>query len=150
MGIEPLDVPMASPFASAQRRSTVARNVRVTVRLSDGTRGVGEASPAAYVTGEDQASVCAAAAPARAALIGHNVHRWARWEARLREALPAAPTARSAVEMALLDATSRRAGLPLWQWLGGATTRVISDLSIPICPPEEAGERAARAYAGGF
>src|SRR5438128_2197621 len=125
---------MASPFESAQRRSTVARNARVAVTLSDGTRGLGEASPAAYVTGEDQSSVCAAAAAARAALLGEDVHRWARWEARLREALPAAPTAVSALEMALLDATTRRAGLPLWKWLGGATTRVVSDLSIPICP----------------
>jgi L-alanine-DL-glutamate epimerase-like enolase superfamily enzyme len=148
--IEPADVPMASPFESAQRRSTVARNARVTATLSDGTRGIGEASPAAYVTGEDQSSVCAAAAPARAALLGEDIHRWARWEARLRAALPAGPTARSAVEMALLQALARRAGLPLWKWLGGATTRVISDLSIPICPPAEAAERAAGAYADGF
>ena len=59
--IEPADIPMASPFESARRRSTVACNARVEVTLSDGTRGLGEASPAAYVTGEDQASVCATA-----------------------------------------------------------------------------------------
>lgn len=150
IAIEPEDVPMASPFESAQRRSTVARNVLVTATLSDGTRGLGEASPAAYVTGEDQASVCAAADTVRGAVLGEEVHRWARWETRLREALPAAPTARSGVEMALLDATARQAGVPLWHWLGGATTRVITDLSIPISPPPEAAERAAAAFARGF
>jgi L-Ala-D/L-Glu epimerase / N-acetyl-D-glutamate racemase len=150
IAIEPADVPMASPFESAQRRSTVARNARVTVTLSNGTRGLGEASPAAYVTGEDQASVCATQVPVRTALLGEDIHRWVRWEARLREALPTAPTARSAVEMALLDAAARGAGLPLWQWLGGATTRVITDLSIPISPPEEAAERAAGAHDRGF
>jgi L-alanine-DL-glutamate epimerase-like enolase superfamily enzyme len=141
---------MRAPFESARRRSTVARNARVEVVLADGTRGLGEASPAAYVTGEDQESVCAAAAGARTALLGEDAHRWARWEARLRDALPGAPTARSAIEMAILDATARRAGVPLWKWLGGASTRVVTDLSIPICPPTEAAERAAAAAAKGF
>ena len=119
-------------------------------RVADGTRGVGEASPAAYVTGEDQASVCAAAGTAGGALLGEDAHRWARWEARLREALPDAPTARSAVEMAVLDAAARQTGVPLWKTLGGAVTRVVTDLSIPICPPAEAAERAAVAFQAGF
>jgi L-alanine-DL-glutamate epimerase-like enolase superfamily enzyme len=148
--IEPMDVPMATPFESARRRSTVARNAHVTVRLSDGTLGTGEASPATYVTGEDQASVCGASTRVRAALLGRDAHRWIDWETRLHEAASEAPTARSAVEMALLDAVSRHAGLPLWKWLGGATARVVTDLTIPLCPPEEAAERAAAAYERGF
>src|SRR5439155_12920440 len=113
--------PMRSPFTSAKRSSAVADNVLVTARLSDGTTGYGEGSPAEYVTGETAATVLTASATA-AALAGSDVRRYGAWGRQLAELLPRAPTARTAVEMALLDALARSLGMPLWQWFGGAVS----------------------------
>jgi L-alanine-DL-glutamate epimerase-like enolase superfamily enzyme len=143
-------VPLRRTFATARRVSTHAENVLVSVRLTDGTEGWGEASPAPYVTGEDDTSVLAAIEMAARVLVDLEADRPGRWGKTLAEVLPDAPTARSAIEIALTNALARRAGWPLWRWLGGARRCVISDLTIPICTPEEAAEEAARAAAMGF
>src|SRR5947209_10985469 len=147
---ERVDIPMRRPFESAKRLSTVTELVRVTARLHGGPEGRGEASPASYVTGEDAAGLQIAVAAATAALVGQPIDRPRMWMGRLREALPHHATGRAAVEAALLDALAARCGVPLWRWLGGATATVVSDLSIPLLPPEEAAAVAREAVAGGF
>jgi L-alanine-DL-glutamate epimerase-like enolase superfamily enzyme len=147
---EPALYPMKSPFESARRRSTVAENVLVTVRLAGGVTGYGEASPAEYVTGETPAGVLAAVTEAASALTGEDAARVERWSGRLNEALAGHPTARSAVEMALLDALTRQWGVPLWTYFGGATPEIRTDLSIPITVPDQAGVVAAEAAALGY
>jgi L-Ala-D/L-Glu epimerase / N-acetyl-D-glutamate racemase len=147
---ERVDLPMQRPFESALRRSTVAEVVRVTARLHSGAEGRGEAAPAGYVTGEDAASLQLALAAATAELVGQPVDRPQMWRERLDEALPRHPTGRSAVEAALLDALAAQCGVPLWRWLGGATPTVVSDLSIPLLPPEAAAAIAREAVANGF
>jgi L-alanine-DL-glutamate epimerase-like enolase superfamily enzyme len=147
---ERVDIPMRRPFASAKRLSTVTELVRVTACLHGGPEGRGEASPAAYVTGEDAAGLQRAVAAATAALVGQPVDRPRFWLDRLREALPHHATGRAAVEAALTDVLAARCGLPLWRWLGGATRTVVSDLSIPLLPPEEAAAVAREAMAAGF
>jgi L-alanine-DL-glutamate epimerase-like enolase superfamily enzyme len=141
---------MHRPFESAKRRSTVSEVVRVTARLDTGTEGRGEASPAGYVTGEDAESLQLAIGASTGALIGLDADRPRVWLDRLYEALPNHPTGRSAVEAALLDALANRCGLPLWRWLGGTTPTVVSDLTIPILPPDEAALVAREAVERGF
>jgi L-Ala-D/L-Glu epimerase len=147
---ERVDLPLERPFESAKRRTEVAELVRVTARLQGGAEGHSEAAPAAYVTGEDAASLHQAVLAAAGTLIGMEADRPRRWLDRLDEALPDHPGGRSAVEAALLDALAARCGMPLWRWLGGATPRVISDLSIPLLPPPEAAAVAREAVARGF
>src|SRR5262245_8975182 len=116
---ESLSIPMQSPFESARRRVDVAENVLVQVTLAGGVTGWGEGSPTPYVTGEDAQGVLTAVEAAAPALIGHDAARFERWGPALREAVPGA-TARSAVEMAVLDALTRSRGVPLWIHFGGA------------------------------
>jgi L-alanine-DL-glutamate epimerase-like enolase superfamily enzyme len=146
----PAPYAMKSPFESAKRRSTTAENVLVTATLSNGMVGYGEASPAAYVTGETPESVLSAVGTAASALKTHDAARVLRWYDAVSEAIPGQPTARSAIEMALLDALTRSWGVPLWVYFGGAGREVRSDLSIPIAPPEQAGALAAEAAALGY
>jgi L-alanine-DL-glutamate epimerase-like enolase superfamily enzyme len=147
---ERVDLPMERPFESAKRRSTVSEVVRITARLQGGAEGRGEASPAGYVTGEDAAGLQVAVVAATAALIDLPADRPQLWETRLSEALPHHPTGRSAVEAALLDALAARCGLSLWRWLGGATPTVVSDLTIPLLPPDAAAAVAREAVERGF
>lgn len=141
---------MKSPFESAKRRSTTAENVRVTLALAGGITGYGEASPAPYVTGESPEGVLAALTAAAPALVGQDAARVERWSAILREALPSAPTARSALEMALLDALARSWGIPLSTYFGGSVDEVRTDLTIPIAPADRAARTAAGAASMGY
>ena len=141
---------MRNAFASAKRRQTTAENLLVIVQLVGGAIGYGEASPAPYVTGEDPASVPPDVALAAAALRGHNAARVEHWSGLLREALPTCPTARSAVEMALLDALTRTWGISLWSYFGGAVESVRTDLSISLTTREEAETLAAGAVRAGY
>ena len=140
---------MKAPFESAKRRSTTAENVLITVQCEGGVCGYGEASPAAYVTGETPESVLAGLPAVSAALQGIPVEARERWTRALHE-FASAPTLRSAVEMALLDALARTWQIPLWLYFGGAGREVRSDLTIPIADPETAGKVAAEAGARGY
>lgn len=147
---EPARYPLKSPFESARRRSTVAENVRVEVRLASGVTGYGEGSPAAYVTGEIPESVLAGVRRAGAALEGLEAARVRPWADRLRQVLPDEPTARSALEMALLDALARAWEISLATYFGGALTELRTDLTLPIGEPQSVAALAAEAASAGF
>lgn len=141
---------MRAPFRSAQRLTTTAHNVLITLRLEDGSTGYGESAPAAYVTGETQTTALAAARAIAPELVGREEDAIS---SLLAERLADAPGARGALEFALADARARSAGVPLFLLLGGdahRAPRLATDLSLPILSPEEAGARAARAAVDGF
>jgi L-alanine-DL-glutamate epimerase-like enolase superfamily enzyme len=144
---EPALYPMKSPFESAKRRSTVAENVRIVAVLSNGVTGEGEASPAAYVTGETPESVISGIPALSGRLRALPVEAVERWSAVLSDS---EPTLHSGVEMALLDALARYWSIPLWVYFGGAIQEVRSDLTIPIAAPEEAGALASEAAGFGY
>lgn len=147
---EPSPYRMQNAFASAKRRQTTAENILVTAELPGGIVGYGEASPAPYVTGEEARTVPVDVDMAGDVLRGHDAARVERWSSVLREVLPKSPTARSAVEMALLDALTRAWGISLWNYFGGAVKSVRTDLSISLTTPEEARALAAEASCVGY
>ena len=141
---------MRAPYRSAQRVTTLARNVLVSVTLEDGSTGYGESAPAQYVTGETQSIVVGAARDAAPGLVGGAV---AEVLSLLGEQVHRAPGTFGALEMALLDAAARSAGLPLCRHLGAeeeAPVEAVTDLSLPLLPASDAAARAARAAAEGF
>jgi L-alanine-DL-glutamate epimerase-like enolase superfamily enzyme len=68
----------------------------------------------------------------------------------VRSTFPGMASAAFAVETAILDAYCRERGVPLSELFGGPPEPVTTDLTIPIVPPGEARDRAARAAADGF
>ena len=140
----PLDIPLIEPFAIAGGSQPVARNVLVTLRLADGTRGYGEAAPFPAVTGETQSSTLAALVALTDAVRGADARGWRALAARLTEARRDAAAARCALETALLDALMRQAGLPLWSLFGGHGTELETDMTITAGSAEHAA-RSARA-----
>jgi L-alanine-DL-glutamate epimerase-like enolase superfamily enzyme len=65
-------------------------------------------------------------------------------------ALRSSRAARCAIETALLDALTKRAGMPLWAFFGGAERRLITDVTIPIVSVEAARRSASARAAEGF
>ncbi|MET0794246.1 MAG: dipeptide epimerase [Polyangiaceae bacterium] len=146
----PLDIELNEPFGIATGSQDLARNVLVTLTLSDGTTGTGEAAPFPAVNGETQSEVLRALHGARSALVGLNALRWRPAAAVAEHGLRGTPTALAAFESALLDALCRRARTSLWSFFGGAQTELVSDMTIPTGTPEQARVAATRAVAAGF
>ncbi|MFI5345876.1 MAG: enolase C-terminal domain-like protein [Elusimicrobiota bacterium] len=156
-GAEIADV-AARPFISELAESfeiaggTAHEHAGVFVRLTlkDGTVGHGEASPLTAFNGETAAGALTAIRRAGRAWLGRDGAAWRPRLVELEDALPkGAGAARAALGMALLDAWTRRAGLPLRALFGGAETRVTSDVTVTILPPEAAAAAARRIRAFG-
>jgi L-alanine-DL-glutamate epimerase-like enolase superfamily enzyme len=146
---EPWTIALTEPFGIATGAQATAENVLVEVRLDDGSTGIGEAAPFPAVNGETRADVLEAVTNARAALAGEDAKRFRRIADILREACPA-PTGRCAVESAVLDAITRRAGMSLLDFFGGKETSLDSDITIVTGDPDHAARAAERAKAQGF
>jgi len=146
----PLDIELTEPFGIATGAQTLAANVLVTLTLSDGTTGTGEAAPFPAVNGETQGAVLDALAAASSSLAGLDALRWRPAVGVAEHALRGTPTALAAFESALLDALCRRAGISLWSFFGGAQKELVSDITIPTGSPEHAKAAAGRAIDAGF
>jgi L-alanine-DL-glutamate epimerase-like enolase superfamily enzyme len=131
----PFEAELAVPFEIAGGTAHAHCGVFVRLRLKDGTLGYGEASPLKAFNGETPEDALTEIRRAGNAWLGRD---GAAWRVRLAE-----------LEMALLDAWTRRAGLPLRALFGGAQSRIVSDVTVTILPPEEAAEAARRIRAFG-
>ena len=145
------DIELNEPFGIATGAQHLAQNVLVTVTLSDGTVGIGEAAPFPAVNAETQSAVLSALGAARPALLGLDAQRWRHTATIAAEALPSTtPTARAGFESALLDALCRSWRCSLWSFFGGAQATLTSDMTIPTGSAEHAERAAQRAVAAGF
>jgi L-alanine-DL-glutamate epimerase-like enolase superfamily enzyme len=146
----PLDVPLEAPFTIASSRLDSVRNAAVKVTLADGSEGWGETPTLPPVTAEDQPAALSALKAEAAALIGREAGEWRRIAAGLCERLPDFPAVRAGLEMAVIDAFARSRRVPLFHFFGGAGSALVTDITIPICPSDEAGNLARRYRAEGF
>jgi L-Ala-D/L-Glu epimerase len=142
LSFEPLDLPLTEPFAIATGAPETAHNVLVRLVLADGTQGLGEAAPFTAVSGETQVSTLAALASVREGLLGKDVRAWRPLGAFLTEALPSAPSARCALELALLDALCRHHRMPMRTFFGGAGTGLDIDMTVTAGDEAHAAESA--------
>lgn len=144
-------LPLRAPFVISQRTAHEAQNVLVTVCADNGVLiGRGGACPAGYVTGESVETVLAAVQAAAPMLEGSSIERLGPLLTEVQAVLPDAPAARAGLEMALYDLWARAWQIPLWQHFGGARDVLVTDLTIPIVSPTEAGTLAMQAWTEGF
>jgi L-alanine-DL-glutamate epimerase-like enolase superfamily enzyme len=144
MSVETLDIPLLEPFGISGGAQDLARNALVTVELADGTRGYGEAAPFEAFNGETQAKAMTAIEAARVIVEGADAREWRRVAVAVRDAVDHVGAAQCAIETAVLDALTRHAGMPLWAFFGGASTRLETDMTVTTGTVEQAA-RAARA-----
>lgn len=146
----PLDIELSEPFGIATGAQSLAANVLVTLTLSDGTTGTGEAAPFPAVNGETQSAVLSALTTAASSLMGLDALRWRPAVVVAEHALRGTPSALAAFESALLDALCRRARVSLWSFFGGAQRELVSDITITTGDAEHARAAALRAHQAGF
>lgn len=130
-----LSIPM-HPFTIATGTMHFAQNTFIRLHTDAGIYGVGECSAFPMIVGETQAT-CFEMAKDFAALWKNRDAT--DIEARMRElhAFTAYnSTIKSAFDMALFDLAAKKAGQPLYQYLGGQKKALETDLTIGIDTPE--------------
>ena len=148
--IQEWSLPLVAPFAVATRTAHEASNVLVRIYSNTGYCGVGAAAPVEYITGESQAGVVESLEVIAAELLNLEVDHLQPLLVKAAIMLPDRPAARAALEMALYDLWAKRWNIPLWEYFGGFESSLITDITVPIVPPEDAREIVKRSLSGGF
>lgn len=120
------------------------------VVLSDGCTGWGEVAILPPVTVETQESAKQLAIDTSAWIAGRELFSWRALCHELLLRYGEFPAFRAGVEMALIDALCRSIRMPLYAWFGGVSRQLITDITIPICPPDEAAVLAEQYRLQGF
>jgi len=108
---EKVKVTLVDPFEISYGRTTTKTNIIVHAE-----EGLGGAGPS--TTCSETAETVLAALPALSACVGEDPYDLAGFHARADAVLADNPAAKAAVDIALYDRAARRAGLPLFQYLG--------------------------------
>jgi L-alanine-DL-glutamate epimerase-like enolase superfamily enzyme len=138
VSIESLTIPLLEPFTIATGSVSAARNVLIIIKLQDGSIGYGECAPFPPSTGESQETAMAAAQSCVELLKGRDAAQWRTLAKLVRSLFYAQATVCAGMEMAILDALTRSYNIPLFIFLGGASSSIETDISIPIVTPERA------------
>jgi o-succinylbenzoate synthase len=139
MRIEPFSLSLSSPLSTAHGTIDAREGFLVFIDLG-GTRGVGEATPLPDWT--ESLDDC------RAALEG--ARNGDNWQTAL-DSLHETPAARHGLALALCDARSRVAGVPLYRHLGGEQRESVPvNVTIGDSPVRETVDAATAAVESGF
>jgi len=151
LSFRPLDIPLFVPFGISGGAQPAANNVLACVELADGTVGYGEAAPLPPYNGETQADALRALAAMRPQVLGQDAADWIAVARTARAAGGAeCGSAQCAFEMALLDALTRQRGQALWQFFGGASTTLETDMTVTTGTAAQAAEDARSIRARGI
>ena len=142
----PITFRLVEGYRIAGRTFQTADNIILKVSTTDGRTGFGCAAPAEDVTGESIATARRALEDRLLPLLRESdAGNGAALAARARDLAPEAPAARAAVDIALLDLESRRAGIPLVRLLGMRRGRLLTSVTVGI-GDERDGIALARRY----
>jgi o-succinylbenzoate synthase len=151
LGIESIEARLRAPFVSAQGSLSSRQLLLVSLTGEDGAVGYGEAAPLESYDGVS-VDACRTALEDCHAVLAEFDDGCAR-QAVLAACARAAvlPQAVAAVDLALWDLAGRRAGLPVWRLLGGASPPVV-EVNATSASADRAGAatEAARAREAGF
>ena len=142
---------LTRPYTIAYDHIDSVQNLFVQLKTDDGAIGLGVASPAEDVTGEGVQKCRQALADNLEDLLpGTDIRHL---KTRLRDmqiAMPNAPAARAAIDMALHDLWAKHLSLPLVDLLGRVHRSLPTSITIGIESLEESLEDAAEYIGRGF
>jgi L-alanine-DL-glutamate epimerase-like enolase superfamily enzyme len=148
--ITPVTFRLLKPFVTAAGRKSTTHNVHVAITLSDGTRGMAEASSSIAMAGETQQAMERALKELVSELREHDIRDYRSLIQTCWRKQPYHPTAVSAMENALLDVYTRWKQEPLYKFLGGKKTSVETDLTLSVGKPTDLFKLAKAAGKKGF
>jgi L-alanine-DL-glutamate epimerase-like enolase superfamily enzyme len=134
---------LEEPYSISYETVQSAVNVFLEVQTDTGLVGLGCAAPDLHVTGETPEAVLTALRDlVEPVLVGADPLRWGLVLERIAADLQAKSSTRAAVDMALFDLLGKKAGLPVWQILGGYRESIPTSVTIGILGEDETVRRA--------
>ena len=146
-------MPLKGTFKSAGVAKNATKCVVVRLTASDGTIGISSIDPSSVAKSPHTGPELAAAIRERIApaIIGEDPTNINRMVALLDTLTPTQPGAGAGVEMACIELTCRRLGVPIYTYLGGAAeTAVLFNGWIGELEPDDAAADAKQWLAAGF
>ncbi|WP_116105595.1 mandelate racemase/muconate lactonizing enzyme family protein [Lewinella sp. IMCC34191] len=143
------DLELIEPYTIAYETIGAAVNFVLKVTTDDGFTGFGCAAPDMAVTDESAADVERSILDhIMPALIGQNPFHYARLLEELRTTIKS--SALSMVDSALYDLVAKKAGVPLYEFLGGYRTQIATSVTIGILGLDDTMVRAQQYVDQGF
>ena len=146
-----VSIPLIKSFKTALR--TVNTLESIIVRISSEERyiiGYGETAPTEAITGDSKQSIINALEAISKGLIGRSICTLEDIIDAVHSPIAGNFNAKSAIEIALYDMLSQRAGKPLYAYLYGDETVFKTGITISLNPIEEMVTDAKEAVAQGF
>jgi L-alanine-DL-glutamate epimerase-like enolase superfamily enzyme len=146
-------VPLVGPgFRNAYTTKTTQKSALVRLVAQDGSIGLGNIDPSpGYSLETIEQSLAALRERLAPLIIGRDAGNPHVITQAMDAALPGYLDAKAAVEMACVDLLTRRLGIPVHQYLGGAITdRVSLNAWIGILSPQDAADEARKWFDRGF
>ena len=132
------------PFVIATGTMDYAQNTFIKIITDSEFYGVGECSAFPMIVGETQSTCLAVAQDFAKIWKGKNPLDIEDRLAELHLYIAGNATVKSAFDMALYDLSAKAAGLPLYQFLGGAKREIVTDITLGIASPEEMAAKALK------
>jgi L-alanine-DL-glutamate epimerase-like enolase superfamily enzyme len=142
---------LTAPYTIAYETVSSCTNVFLKVITNTDLIGYGCAAPDFHVTKEDGESVLSAYNDfIRPALTGQDPFRYFRIMEDLKLHMRQHPSAMAMTDMALFDLAAKKAGVPLYKYLGGYRDAIATSITIGILPVRETVEKALEFIRKGF
>ncbi len=146
-----LFVPLKEPFVISLGPIDHVQNVIVVIKTKSGITGWGECSPYMTINGESVDTCFIVGQYFAKVLKGTNALDIAGCCAAMDKTIYANYSIKSAFDIALHDIGAQHAGLPLYQFLGGTKSKVLTtDMTVSIGTPEKMKKDAVLFKAQGF
>ncbi|NNM17328.1 MAG: dipeptide epimerase [Croceitalea sp.] len=148
---ERLDLSLSEPYTIAYETVTKSVNFILKIETEGKIVGYGCSSPDLEVTGETPQMVESAIEKTVVPLLkNQNPFHYAKHIEELKSIHKQYASVRAMVDMALLDLVSKKANVPLYQFLGGYRESIPTSITIGILPIDKTIERATKYIAQGF
>lgn len=148
---ERLDLKLSEPYTIAYEIIGKSTNFILKLETDSTLVGYGCGAPDKSVTGEHPADVEEAIKNVISPyLVGKNPFNYALILTELKANLGKKASSLTMVDMALYDLISKKAGVPLYQFLGGYRNSIATSITIGILPVDETLRQADRFVQQGF
>jgi len=145
------DLGNTKPYTIAFKTVDEVRNAFVEITLDNGVTGIGSGNPSEYVVGENLDQCLEALQEQNLDfLIGRDIRELNQLTYEVWQKLPANPSARAALDIALYDAFTKFLGIPLVKYLGQKVTRMLTSNTIGIKNVKDTLDEAQEYIKRGF
>ena len=146
-----LMVPLKEPFVISLGTIHDVQNVVVIIHTADGCTGYGECSPYMTINGESIDTCFIVGQYFAKVLKGKNALDIEGCIIAMDKTIYANNSIKSAFDIALHDIAAQHAGVPLYQFFGGAKNKVLeTDMTVSIGTPDKMQQDAVRFKEQGF